>query len=809
MKKIFYILTLALTALSCVEAIEPEIDVTPVIVAENQMYAEVPGLGDFFQWAESDKLQVTAAGKTVEFLIMGDFAKSGAKFTGEDMTADKYTISYAVPEGDSRLPITLTLENVDTYKNVVFSSEWAQQHGGTFKMNNIYILDVAFPSYIKTISALELELGPQVKYAVTYDNKDVSALKGSLEVAFVGTENVQLSADQLLKVTVVSGESSWMYVQTGVAQVYAGGCHPISVAANSWEDNFSGKGSKYDPHVITTKEQLLAVKDQLTDVRKTYFVIDADIDMAGAQWTPLCASSAYMCDIDGRNHKISNLTVSSSADYPSFAGMLTGRIANLTFENPKVEYTQAKNMQVAVVASVATDAVIDNVKVTGGVLKVTQSKTSPAGFIAAQVTGSTVSNCSVAGTLTHAGAAVELNVGGMLGMVNTSQVEKCTSAVDVTISSASRVVSGFIGSIRSKSSVIDCSSTGKLAATVEGRYSGGFIAYVAGANSVIKNCTCKADVSGMGDNCGGMFGSIRGSNGVRVENCHYEGNFTTADASKKSNQGSLIGGLESADVVITGCSAKGDVEIIYKHDNIGGIVGNILATATNFLIEKCSYSGTIGVGANNRSIVAGIAGYVQAAGTIKDCWTSGKMVGTNHSIGGIAGTLLGVEINIINCGSDMDLNKCGHGIGGIVGRAENHKNSVQGQMADCNNRIEGCIYWGNEISTYKSPGVDPTANHSGAAIVGKTVEKNTLKNCWRRPDLVMAYYGGDLAQFNTPFDQENVDADNPLVVNHTAQYYLPYHGKAAAATETASAVAKRIGWDETVWDLSGAMPVLK
>jgi hypothetical protein len=73
----------------------------------------------------------------------------------------------------------------------------------------------------------------------------------------------------------------------------------------------------------------------------------------------------------------------------------------------------------------------------------------------------------------------------------------------------------------------------------------------------------------------------------------------------------------------------------------------------------------------------------------------------------------------------------------------------------------------------------------------------------------MAYYGGDLAQFNTPFDQENVDADNPLVVNHTAQYYLPYHGKAAAATETASAVAKRIGWEDTVWDLSGAMPVLK
>ena len=795
-------------ALSCVEPIVPENDVTPVIVAENQMYAEVPGLGDFFTWADGDKLMVTANGQTVEFAIMGDYALTGAKFTGEDVAADKYTISYAVPEGDSRLPITLVLENVDTYKNVEFSSEWAQQHGGTFKMNNIYVLEMAFPSYIKTVSALDLEIGSAVKYSLSYDNKDVSALKNNFKVYIAGTEDVELTADQLLKLTIVSGETSWMYVLTGQAQSFVGGCHSIGVPANGWEDNFTGKGSKYDPHVITTKDQLLAAKDQLVDGRKTYFVIDANIDMAGTEWTPLCPTSGYMYDIDGRNNKISNLTVSASADYASFAGHLTGRIANLTFENPKVEYTQSKNMQVAVIAAVANDAVIENVNVTGGVLNVTKSQTSPAGFIAAQLTGSTVSNCSVAGTLTHAGAAAELNVGGFVGQVNSSEVSNCTSAVNVTITAASRVVSGFIGSIRSQSTISGCTSTGKLIASAEGRYSGGFIAYVAGANSVIKNCTCKADVSGMGDNCGGMFGSIRGSNGVRVENCHYEGNFTTADASKKGNQGSLIGGLESANVVITSCSAKGNVEIIYNHDYVAGIVGNIAATATNFLIEKCTYSGQIGQ-SKNRSIVGGVVGYVQAAGTIKDCWTSGKIAGTNHSIGGIAGSLLSYEINILNCGSDMSLSKCGHGIGGIVGRAENNKNSEQGQLTNYNNRIEGCIYWGTEISTSKSPGVDPTANHSGAAIVGKTVEKNTLKNCWRRPDLVMSYYGGDLAPLNTPFDQEDVDANNPLVVNHTAKYYTPYHGKAAAATETASAVAKRIGWDQTVWDLSGATPVLK
>ena len=36
-----------------------------------------------------------------------------------------------------------------------------------------------------------------------------------------------------------------------------------------------------------------------------------------------------------------------------------------------------------------------------------------------------------------------------------------------------------------------------------------------------------------------------------------------------------------------------------------------------------------------------------------------------------------------------------------------------------------------------------------------------------------------------------------------------YHGKAAAAGATVSSVAKTLGWSETVWDLSGTLPVLK
>ena len=70
---------------------------------------------------------------------------------------------------------------------------------------------------------------------------------------------------------------------------------------------------------------------------------------------------------------------------------------------------------------------------------------------------------------------------------------------------------------------------------------------------------------------------------------------------------------------------------------------------------------------------------------------------------------------------------------------------------------------------------------------------------------------------NGVFDQDNVTADAPLknnigisVTNKKIESPLkfPYHGKAAASGETLSDVAKRLGWDATVWDLSGNEPKL-
>ena len=70
---------------------------------------------------------------------------------------------------------------------------------------------------------------------------------------------------------------------------------------------------------------------------------------------------------------------------------------------------------------------------------------------------------------------------------------------------------------------------------------------------------------------------------------------------------------------------------------------------------------------------------------------------------------------------------------------------------------------------------------------------------------------------NGIFDQDDITAESPLKNNNGesvtstkigSPYKFPYHGKVAASDETLSDVAKRLGWDQTIWNCSGATPTL-
>lgn len=246
---------------------------------------------------------------------------------------------------------------------------------------------------------------------------------------------------------------------------------------------------------------------------------------------------------------------------------------------------------------------------------------------------------------------------------------------------------------------------------------------------------------------------------------------------------------------------------------VGGIAGQI----GNGTIRRCSavLNGKDGKVPGQK--IGGIAGAHNDASNssvceISDCFAMGSVDATGYNnaqkVGGIIGSLhdSGKATSIValvhNCYSTLDI-ITNRNAGGIVGCAWN-----------CNgaSTVENSIAW-NETITNRGT-TTAGANYVSGTIVGSTRNKQTLANCIRRADMSFSCYvtetdgGFDII----PYEQDNTSPDSKVPYagpdNTSYDYCYVYHGKAAAPGETVSDVAKRLGWDETIWDLSGDYPQL-
>ena len=260
-----------------------------------------------------------------------------------------------------------------------------------------------------------------------------------------------------------------------------------------------------------------------------------------------------------------------------------------------------------------------------------------------------------------------------------------------------------------------------------------------------------------------------------------------------------------------------DVALEVDHVNVSGRINNTAAHGTgglfgvviNATINACSADVII---VSNKYDSGGIYGYDNSVGpkftTVSNCWTSGDITG-NRMVGGIAGNAANNATYspvVITCCYSTAKVHAQFKYGGIVGDAcQGQKN---GETLDIKNHIEKCIAWNDAIY---SDVADDAVHYSAGAIVGFTALKNYHVDCYRKPDLNFSECAGN--SFNVLGDQENSSPDNPLreVAESTGgtNYNFPYHGKAAAAGATVSQIAKTLGWDEEIWDLSGAFPFFK
>lgn len=233
-------------------------------------------------------------------------------------------------------------------------------------------------------------------------------------------------------------------------------------------------------------------------------------------------------------------------------------------------------------------------------------------------------------------------------------------------------------------------------------------------------------------------------------------------------------------------------------NGVGGMFGRV----NTIDIESCSADVTVvSAGGGRSGLVGGLFGYETAAVTVRNCWTSGSVTGSDK-VGGIGGGFIKSESSMYNCFSTAEVNGSFQA-GGILGHAnlDDKKNNAT-NLPD--NHVERCIAWNPSV---KSTATDANEHYSSGAIIGYTAVMNYLVDCYRMHDFSFTECPKNTELGYGLTDQENANPSSPL--KHSANTYdFAYHGKSAAQGKTLSQVARDLGWSETAWNLSGSVPTL-
>ncbi|MBR5041730.1 MAG: phosphodiester glycosidase family protein [Bacteroidales bacterium] len=311
-----------------------------------------------------------------------------------------------------------------------------------------------------------------------------------------------------------------------------------------------------------------------------------------------------------------------------------------------------------------------------------------------------------------------------------------------------------------------------------------------GDNHTIDNFTCNRTT----ESGAGFFRVLFGS----VHDVKFTNASITNSVANPTGILASYGGYNGRPAVVYNVHVHGTVKSTVNEKGAGG-VGGMFGRVNAIDVE--SSSADCDVTATWR-FAGGLFGYDAGVSLIRNCWTSGSVNSAQRS-GGIAGAVLKAGTEIINCYSlsAVTANLC---VGGIAAHCT-LDNGTEGDPPKLypQNVYEKCIAWNQSVKTK----THDNANHySSGAVIGYVATHTYLTDCMRRPDLDFSDYDDALVLY----DQNNATPSTPLVIRSVSDktYNYPYHGKAAAAGQTLSQVARNLGWNSTIWDMSGSVPVL-
>lgn len=295
------------------------------------------------------------------------------------------------------------------------------------------------------------------------------------------------------------------------------------------------------------------------------------------------------------------------------------------------------------------------------------------------------------------------------------------------------------------------------------------------------------------DGKGHKISNYKGSNGFfHVLNGTFQNVvFENCELAGAANQGLLAHYVGYTDidthvknVVFKNCKATG-----------GNDSGLLAGYTYNALVENVYCD-------NCEIVLAGrrqgfLCGRVEADSEFKNCYVKGGSAsGGTQQCGGLIGQNNLKTAIITNCGISATISG-NRAMGAIMAYAKG---------ADGFTKIENCLVWSESIKAVPDPG----NSYSSGVVVGCSDQNTvTFKNCYYRSDIVFEERSAGMGVLHDSADIENAKLGSTAIDGTTYVNAFAWHGKAAAAGKTASQAAKDLKWDETIWDLNGAEPILK
>ncbi len=288
----------------------------------------------------------------------------------------------------------------------------------------------------------------------------------------------------------------------------------IQVADTAWFENAEPGTTSFTLDTARELAGLAKLVNAGNNFAGVTITLDADIDLAGLDWTPIGSATAnpFAGTFDGDGKTISNLIITGNINFAGLFGRVgynegsgpAGTVKNVTIHNATIE----GNYYAAAVVGVAQIATIDNCDVTG-TINISTINHSVGGVVGRG--NATIRNCDVVGTIKILPGSAY--VGGIAGY-GYFTIDNChVDGADATVSSIS-VPSSYVGGIQ------------------------GFTGEDGANKRMISNCSVKnLAITGV-DTTGGIVGMSH--YGVVLMNCAVDG-VTLATTGNDGTIGAVAG----------------------------------------------------------------------------------------------------------------------------------------------------------------------------------------------------------------------------------------------------------------------------